>query len=82
MLASRFECPQYVEHEQGHCVPTKPHFILMMTTFLQSLQIPAGSGAASLSSPSQTKSTAKSDSTGQRKAKGIEDLQAILIITN
>lgn len=35
-LASRFESPQYIEHPQGHCVPTKPHFISIISSFLES----------------------------------------------
>lgn len=72
MLASRFASPQYIEHEQGHCIPTKPHYILMMSTFLQSLQLPTGIAAASLSSPSESKRTEVTESIGQRKAKDIE----------
>ena len=36
MLASRFQSPQYVEHSQGHCIPTKPHYISIISTFLES----------------------------------------------
>ena len=36
ILASRFQSPQYVEHPQGHCIPTKPQYISMISTFLES----------------------------------------------
>ena len=36
ILASRFQSPQYVEHPQGHCIPTKPHYISIISTFLES----------------------------------------------
>lgn len=35
-LASRFESPLYIEHPQGHCIPTKPHFISIISEFLES----------------------------------------------
>lgn len=36
ILASRFQSPQYVEHPQGHCIPTKPQYVSMISTFLES----------------------------------------------
>lgn len=35
-LASRFESSQFFEHEQGHCIPTKPGMIALMADFLES----------------------------------------------
>jgi Serine hydrolase (FSH1) len=35
-LASRFESPLFIEHPQGHCIPTKPHFISIISAFLES----------------------------------------------
>lgn len=34
-LASRFFSPLYYDHEQGHCIPTKPNFIAIIMNFLE-----------------------------------------------
>ena len=36
ILAASFQFSQYVEHPQGHCIPTKPQYISIISTFLES----------------------------------------------
>ena len=51
VLASRFESSQFLEHEQGHCIPTKPGMIAQMASFLESQLLSKGAAdQSSLSS--------------------------------
>ena len=37
ILASRFDSPEFHEHIQGHCIPTKPHYISILVNFFELL---------------------------------------------
>jgi hypothetical protein len=36
-LAARFHGAQFIEHEQGHCIPTKANYIALMIKFIESM---------------------------------------------
>jgi Serine hydrolase (FSH1) len=52
VLASRFESSQFFEHEQGHCIPTKPGMIAIMASFLEA-QLLSKTAASQSSLPSK-----------------------------